>query len=704
MNDEYEYDALTSTFQPVFDDYRVVKTPPALHPIILHAGGPEESSVTNSFSFDTPIHSEKTQTSEQGKGKSGPVSKLSSTMTISNPFSSNDSDRLMTPEMSQHADVGKERIHSEDGAIEIPKTNDEAECLLHDIGVGRVSLRGISGVNVSNLAAKIAVATNSDPNFILRLLVSLIQGEEGELSKTTALQKDAPRKQTTAGAILPSGQSSSVVLEGARDSSCKSSVALPDSEITRKKTVVQGQPTQNITTHSQSGTALAGKDDQSALKLSDLDKTLTPVKINQNASEGKGLFSANIVPAFGNRKMHTIAETVSRNDFVAMSSQHVVQPQVLFASQDQIKTTSQNAYGLGIGNKSQQKSISNQVNTIPHSTRPVSSVMPLVALPDSALPDSRALYRDSGVQCLDRRGHHQSIERGASFERVDTISDDRTVSTADAAIQCDVPTSREDFRLEADTLHQIFSKSSHAVSNKGIMSSLKTSSSRHLSSTAIFGEESSEQPNKAITLSPIASNAILSFLEKDEVNWKPLKASNRDTQVQLSESQNSIAQYEKPFIDTFSDEDPKFMGNQIEDILPRKSDVNVRESNVIFRPLVGSNQTVVSSSPPASSVQEQKLPVQQGQTPAKVSHLNESTACSADANSMQAIQIIVPKEVCFAEVQCIGVAVNECLPIHNPSSQWIQCILNIVFHSVNGDQVCRLFDIGEERGLCCYGL
>ena len=676
----------------------MVKTPPALRPIVLHAGGPDESAVNkvSSFSFDGPEHSNSATTAAEKTEQSIPIPKFSSTFTISKPVVSHESANVPSIPQAKGAVTVKDTIQASNGAIKMPKTNDEAEGLLHDIGVGRVSLRGISGVNISNLAAKIAVATNSDPKFILKLLISLIEGEKSGVKEAPVSPPDVLRRQQPSTAIeRPNAQATNTSMAPAQHSSAQgSSRPRQEEKLLDSKTedTANARFAAHDTLHSKSAMGRSGKQDQSTLVLSDLDRTLTPLKSSASSVKRQDPFSAKTVSSSRSAKPQQNA-IQEHNNSVTTSSGRVM-------SQAQYSYPDSGAGSIqkftGSEDQNQRKTPAIPVNTVSHSARPVSSVIPLVAL-----PERRPLYRDSGVQCLARyEKAQQPVERGASFERLSSKVNRTNVTTADAAIQCDVTEHGSDVFSDSglnSISHQSLKKMSNGISN----SSIKTLPGRHLSSTAIFADESYEQPTKGITLSPVMPEVdTTSLIEQDESNWKPLTVTNQNRQFAQIASHGTDTQPEKPQMGRLPDPNLKLTGEEIHDILPRISDIKVRESNAIFYPLMATNQTIMGRPSVAHSTQ-----VQSPYHPADKQQTGTLKTCSSDESnantvgsvsykmaSMAAIQIIVPNEVCFSDIQCIGVSVNECLPIHNPSSRWIQCMLEVVFYSVNGVQVRVSFD------------
>ena len=677
----------------MFDDYKVVKTPPALRPIVLHAGEAEEPAVssTSSFSFNGQGVPGSVSELEQKNAQSIPVPKFSSTFTMpKSAFDPHLKDSSSANSLPKSASE-KGSIEGNQAKIKIPETNDEAECLLHDIGVGRVSLRGVSGVNVSNLAAKIAVATNSDPKLILKLLISLIESEKAEINPSSLPSSHMPRMmQPSTGVARPSSQAADA-FTAASNLSSTYSISRP---LQQDRSLNSANGT--IANSQRSAVAVSGKQDQSTMMLSsDLDRTLTPVKSNESALKYQGSFGVNTVSSsFGANSNQNAKQELKSSPSILLPAQIV--SQTLNTPPDLRSGVIKHGAISEEQDKHQLSSI--HVNSFPQVTRPVSSVIPLVAL-----PESRPLYRDSGVQCLTQTRHEQlhPVERGASFERSGAQANHNIVPTVDAAIQCDVTGNRSDFSFEQEAIcvsQQNFKNPSNATTN----SNIKTVSGRHLSSTAIFGDESYEQATKGITLSPVMPEVESSLLEQGESSWKPLNAASQSRQAEQAESLGTRGQLERPVMGRLSDPNDKLIAAQLHDILPRISDVKVRESNAIFYPLMATNQTIMGRPSVAQSTQMQspvQLPPKQ-QTAGKNFGTNEKVAHSAGSvsskmTSMPTIQIIVPNEICFSDVQCIGVSVNECLPIHNPSSRWIQCMLEVVFYSVNGSQVrfyfrCRI--------------
>ena len=686
----------------MFDDYKVVKTPPALRPIVLHAGEAEEPAVssTSSFSFNGQGVAGSVSELEQKSAQSIPIPKFSSTFTMpKSAFDPNLKDSSSANSLPRSASE-KSSIQGNQAKIKIPETNDEAECLLHDIGVGRVSLRGVSGVNVSNLAAKIAVATNSDPKLILKLLISLIESEKAEINPSSLPSSHMPRMmQPSTGVARPSSQAADAFTTASNLSSTYS-ISRPlqqDRSLSSANgTIADAFVVKGNANSQRSAVAVSGKQDQSTMILSsDLDRTLTPVKSNESALKYQGSFGVNTVSSsFGANSNQNAKQELKSSPSILLPAQIVSQtqntPPHLRSGVIKHATISEE--------QDKHQLSSSHVNSFPQVTRPVSSVIPLVAL-----PESRPLYRDSGVQCFTqtRREQLHPVERGASFERSGAQANHNIVPTVDAAIQCDVTGNRSDFSFEQEAIcvsQQNFKTSSNATSN----SNIKTVAGRHLSSTAIFGDESYEQATKGITLSPVMPEVGSSLLEQGESSWKPLNAASQSRRAEQAESLGTHGQLEKPVMGRLSDPNEKLIAAQLHDILPRISDVKVRESNAIFYPLMATNQTIMGRPSVAQSTQMQspvQLPPKQ-QTAVKNFGTNEKVAHSAGSvsskmSSMPTIQIIVPNEVCFSDVQCIGVSVNECLPIHNPSSRWIQCMLEVVFYSVNGSQVrfyfrCRI--------------
>lgn len=550
---------------------------------------------------------------------------------------------------------------------------------MHDIGAGRVSLRGISGVNVSNLAAKIAVATNSDPKFILQLLISLIESEKMGVQEPAVLQTHVPKKQ----------QSSSDIQRQQLQAANTSTAITHHGNIKRNSRPDQGDMRKNerivderLVPYSKPAMEQSGKQDQNTLMLSDLDRTLTPIKSNESTLKNQASFSTETVSSSKSVKLYSNALQEHNSSYSMVFSKRVMsQPQYLYPElgPGAIQKV------IGLDDQDQHKTSASPANIVSQSTRPVSSVIPLVAL-----PESRPLYRDSGVQCFARNQQTQHVERGASFERSGSKSKHSNVPTVDAAIQCDVTENGNDL-FSYPNANIVSHQSLKQVSNVTSNSSIKTVSSRHMSSTAIFGDESYEQPTKGITLSPVMPEVEPSLFEQHDANWKPHKMTAHNRQVTRTGSFNAHTQPENPVMGRLSDPNLKLTEDRIHDILPRISDMKVRESNAIFYPLMATNQTIIGR-PSVAQSQSPHKPSQQQQKAMKSSSPSENIAHTIGPSlcktvTMPTIQIIVPNEVSFSGVQCIGVAVNECLPIHNPSSRWIQCMLEVVFYSVNGSQV-----------------
>ncbi|XP_071958004.1 uncharacterized protein [Antedon mediterranea] len=49
--------------------------------------------------------------------------------------------------------------------------------------------------------------------------------------------------------------------------------------------------------------------------------------------------------------------------------------------------------------------------------------------------------------------------------------------------------------------------------------------------------------------------------------------------------------------------------------------------------------------------------------------------------------LVVPKQLRFQGVCCVGIAAQATLPLHNPSTRWLQCTLEVVSVSINGEEV-----------------
>ena len=654
----------------MFYDSKVVKTPPPLPPFMLHSPGRDESSGDiSSFTFDGQELSSHGSNAERKIDNATSIKELSSTFTRSKPILNEDLTKKAMTDLVKKTGAEKDTIQANDGTIRIPKTNDEAECLLHDIGVGRVSLQGISGVNISNLAAKIAVAANLDPKFIFKLLISSIEGERRNITNQSAPQFDANTKKPPSIDIKKQGfevSSAPTVSSTPHNMEYKTSVhtlqgKMPNSN---KGNISQGRPLQLDGAHYQTAKGSGLKQDQSSLKLSDLDKTLTPLKSTKDGEKHLTSFSIQSLSS-SSVTSHPIGKLRRSGSPLHVSSEQIV-------SQEQYKSP------VGLVTSAPQGS---------RPARPISSVMPLVAL-----PESRPLYRDSGVQCLTRQDQIQSVERGARFDRPVSTPRSRCVSTADAAIQCEVVGSADGIGSETDLVtpsHHSLKKMSGVSLSATSKSSIKMRTNQFLSSTAILGAEPDDEPTKAITLSPVVAEVGTSLLEQDMSNWKPLKAASSSKQTGTTVFLRTHAQHENPTMDRFSDTTVQFHKDQIHDILPRLSDIKVRESNAMFYPLMATNQTVIGRPSIVPSTQLQPLHHPTAlKAPRPAENKNDAVSpVSSKVIPMPTIQIIVPNEICFSGVQCIGVAINECLPIHNPSSRWIQCMLELVFYSVNGSQV-----------------
>ena len=704
--------------QPNFDDYKVVKTPPAIeHPAVLFRGLSDESDMSApKFSFGgTSSLDLSTLPNKPFEAETLP-SKFSSTQVLSKPSFNQNLIDIDGPGLDSQADVSsrsESKIRGQEGDINIPRTNDEAENLLHDIGVGRVSLRGISGVNISNLAAKIAVATNSEPKFILKLLISLIDGEKQEMrNREVTTGELAKEDQVTSAQIKGDLAPSQVTLaKNAATYRLNESIIPVSASLMRKTNATmaaepQKHPSKAQETWLQKQPPAATSKELSPMKLSDLDDTLTPVKAARSFQAEEKLTSVvssqNRIPVQSSSRAGNIDKLSYEYRALQISSQ-ASRSTGLAASSSSVRTA---------------PGISNKTSTVP--TRPISSVTPLFAP-----SESRALYRDSGVQCYARMPDEQKqpVERGDSFERLSSRASNRSISTVDAAVQYEPPSLPHDTFRDTCELELQSVKTLVDTATPSSQASLTSMTSKQLSSTAIFGDESIDKAAKDIALSPVGSQMESPYVGPHVEAWKPLTLSQNKFQSGISNSQPVKHTDQPGVIPETQMHAAKFLsmsGEQIQNILPRISDIRVRESNASFYPLITANQTLLGRPSTVTAVssqqQQQQLyaPSQQHQIPSQQPYphpepyFEEYSSSKTDTEyssdhpsdsvvrkklSLPSIQVIVPTEVTFTEVQCVGVAINQCVPIHNPSSRWIQCLIEVAFYSVNGAQVIFLVNV-----------
>ncbi|XP_065064819.1 uncharacterized protein LOC135691023 isoform X3 [Rhopilema esculentum] len=656
--------------RPNFDDYKVVKTPPALEkPAVLYRPLPNDS-ITSIASVSKAQANARLDFSTD---KNGSASSLASTYVLSKPAKEpSNLSKISFESQSKDDKVAEHVIHGQEGNINVPKTNDEAESLLHDIGVGRVSLRGISGVNISNLAEKIAIATNSDQQFIFKLLISLIEGEKRATRDADSTWKDKGRENIEAKSKKESsdyrpasgfGQNKSDVTVSHSQQKLKGKHALP--------TVVHAK-SQDLE-----------KQEQSSLKMSDLDDTLTMPSPNTSSLQSKARSKtpdSQIAPV----RLRSAGDKVPNNVDRPNSKQ------ILF--QDPMQRSPKSSKGISKENlKLSDKLLGN--------ARPISSVIPLIAP-----RENRALYRDSGVQCFTKQANDpmQSVERGASFERSAATAGSRNVTTVDAAVQWDGTETRQGFDISMDAVvsRQSMKKT---TDTSAVQSSLRSTAARQLSSTTIEPGEPEEKLSKGLTLSPVVSEVESTALGMEDEQWKPLRLSKKlsNEMIAPDSADDAVTSSKKHMNDEFR----KMSDEKIQEILPRISDIRVRESNATFYPLVATNQTVLGRplDDKANATKEQKLQVQERFAnnqpytqlkPESASRGNKGEQklhssggeLRAKKSSLSSIKIVVPNELCFQNVQCVGVPINECLPVHNPSSRWIQCLIEVAFYSVNGSK------------------
>ena len=633
-------------------------------------------------------------------------SKFSSTQVLSKPSFKQNLIDIDGPGLDSHADVSsrsESKIRGQEGDINIPRTNDEAENLLHDIGVGRVSLRGISGVNISNLAAKIAVATNSEPKFILKLLISLIDGEKQEMRNQEVTTGELANEHQVKSAQIKGDLAPSQVTLATNAAAYRLDeplIPVSGSLMLRKPnatmaTEAKKHPSKAQETWLQKQPSAATSKELSPMKLSDLDDTLTPVKAARS-------FQAE-------EKLTSVVSSQNRIPFQSSSRAGNIDKLSYEYGALQVSSQASRSTGLAASSSSVRTApgLSNKTSTVP--TRPISSVTPLFAP-----SENRALYRDSGVQCYTRMPDEQKqpVERGDSFERLSSRASSRSVSTVDAAVQYEPPSLPHDTLRDTCELELQSVKTLADTATPSNQASLTSMTSKQLSSTAIFGDESIDKAAKDIALSPVGSQMESPYVGSHVEAWKPLTLSQNISQSGLSKNQPVKNTDPPELIPGTQMRAAKFLsmsGEQIQDILPRISDIRVRESNATFYPLITANQTFLGRPSTVTAVssqqQQQQLyaPSQQHQEPyphqepyfAEYSSSKTDTVSSEHPSdsvvkkklSLPSIQVIVPTEVTFTEVQCVGVAINQCVPIHNPSSRWIQCLIEVAFYSVNGAQV-----------------
>ena len=662
--------------QPIFDDFKAVKTPPALdHPAILYRGSQAQDDTDVYLYGHTDISANlevsggsKTLIDDEHQQQSSHTQRKKSS-TVGEVIDSPDFDT------QTEADRDNYGIRGDGYRIDLPTTNGEAESLLHDIEVGRVSLRGISGVNVSNLAAKIAIATNSDPQFILKLLITLIESEkshnQAHLYGAVAAAVDAKRKEES------SSSSQQILSRGSLATSA-------DRHPTSSSAAVfqyENAPVSNI------AASVARSQDQSPMKLSDLYKH--PVSSMTSATQTASSYQE-YYPKDGSSNARYQHASTGNN---ALHSSLVVS-----AISNSISTPSvQSTHPKTLPTNTSTTSVA--------AIRPMSSVTPL-----TAAPEARTWYRDSSVQChssvADELDRMKTAARNASYEKKKTESQTQrmTKKTADAGNQYESPFPKKDKLAEtsmAGLLTQTiatFIDSGSPLSESPAMSKLQfKGASNHLSSTTIFGDEAADTYTaKEIALSPVGSRFDVSpSREAGDDNWKPLKPSMKA----VKSKHLSTKEYNCSTPECADDEKNslQFSGKQIHDILPRISDIRPRESNASFYPVMTANQTILqgrASIATSTTKHFQDQPMfrpesNQFKAPSYSQYQKQPPAATRKFPVAPPIQIVVPNEVTYADVQCVGVAVNQCLPVHNPSSRWIQCLIEVPFYSVNGAQVCN---------------
>ena len=496
----------------------------------------------------------------------------------------------------------------DDFSADAPMRESEAKSLLHNITSGRLSLEGMSGVKISNLAANIAVVTNTDPSLVLKLLISLLETHKEEKPAAKDLERGLSRDERKG---ISSAYGNSV---------------------------------------------------------EDL--------------RGTSRVSANLEPSSsGSMALNSSAS------FVLATSQQVVSSLATPIANTRHITTSAGSPG------------SLTRNTI---KKPISSVTPLVTSPYNT-----SKVRDTSIQCFSPESPTDTAVPNSSYER-NLRHSSHSTNKVDAAVQYEPPSdgaqpfmvvrpedsvSRESAFMSRDSGTQcddeLVQQSGQSPGNEYRDNLQDIRNFRDpLSSTSISDGIADGHPAHDIHLSPVQSEG--------------------DVEVKRPES----------------------VEEQIEKILPRISDIRVRQSEGTFYPVMAANQTIMTdkrsistNSVRSSGILEYMTPTDPGSGPSfnrfvTLSHPNvrptpeEQFEQQLVPRAQSAfpvgqyglshgymgskgkrhptappVTVVVPPEVKFQDVQCVHIVVNKMLTLHNPCSRWVQCELKMMFYSVNGSQV-----------------
>ncbi|KAI8491129.1 hypothetical protein Bbelb_311700 [Branchiostoma belcheri] len=90
--------------------------------------------------------------------------------------------------------------------------------------------------------------------------------------------------------------------------------------------------------------------------------------------------------------------------------------------------------------------------------------------------------------------------------------------------------------------------------------------------------------------------------------------------------------------------------------------------------------------PPPSSLGNEDL--QQGMVtrPGAQSRTSAGSRASTTPTEDVSYRVIAPAEVRFPGVCCVGIGIQALLPLHNPTSRWLQCALHVLSINANGEQ------------------
>ncbi len=537
-----------------------------------------------------------------------------------------------TPDFDTQTEADRDSYtaRGDDLSIDLPTTTGEAKSLLHDIEVGRVSLKGISGVNISNLAAKIASATNSDVNFIFNLLINYIEAAKnpsGSFSRTFK----APKQQSSRDDANPEKNRKQVTSDNVeKDGPVPDASTSPSNEI---EDILVGP--------------------NRALKLSDLYKepgieaTSGIEKSPGKNADKKSLESMNDVDT----------SSLVTSSCSVTSSSHVAKP-----------------------NSVRPRKSTASVATI----RPVSSVTPLIASTGpKTIASSSSAQSSPGITTQPFTTKHTESSRGVNGN--DYFTDIRELKNTRPQFSSLKSTrSREDASLRQQTLTTLTETTAFPYDSP--LSQTYNQKTRHLSSTVNHGDDpDNANPTKDIELSPVP--LADGFLNSGNNSWKPLENSKASVDLAGSFGKAKALDTELPLREGSNDSLKvlKISGEEVQDILPRFSDINVRESLATFYPVMTANQTVMQGKAVNTRASEES--VLNGKSSGEMLSLHRPRSVKKKQSVIPEVQIVVPNDLIFSEVQCVGVGVNQCLPVHNPSSRWIQCLIEVSFYSVNGAQV-----------------